>query len=278
MKDKTILITGGSGFLGKALINRIYKQNKIVVLSRSEMNLIALKQEFPSIHIVPGNVADSWVVRKALQDVNGVFHLAGFKHVGLAEQHVNECLQTNISGTRTLLQQAAKAGIEFVIGTSTDKAAQVAGVYGASKLAMERLFVEAQGMDQSTKYRIVRYGNVLYSTGSVLPIWKDALLNKKPVKISDPEATRFYWSVESAVDLLFECLEKAVDARPYVPRMKAMRLGDILMAMEAKYGEAVDVTTIGLKAGENKHEKILEAGPYSNEVGLYTIGEIMELV
>lgn len=278
MKDKTILITGGSGFLGKALIKRIYKHNKIVVLSRSEMNLIALKQEFPSVHIMPGNVADSWVVRKALQDVSGVFHLAGFKHVGLAEQHVNECLQTNISGTRTLLQQAARAGIEFVIGTSTDKAAQVAGVYGASKLAMERLFAEAQGMDQSTKYRIVRYGNVLYSTGSVLPIWKDALLTGKPVKISDPEATRFYWSVESAVDLLFECLDKAVDATPYVPKMKAMRLGDILIAMEAKYGEAVGVTTIGLKAGENKHEKILESGPYSNEVGLYTIGEIMELV
>lgn len=278
MKDKTILITGGSGFLGKALIARLHKQNKVVALSRNEGNLIALKQQYPSIHIVPGDVADSWTVRKALKDVDGVFHLAGFKHVGLAEQHVNECLHTNISGTRTLLQEASKAGLEFVIGTSTDKAAQVAGVYGASKLAMERLFVEAQGMHPSTRYRIVRYGNVLYSTGSVLCKWRDALQEGRPIIISDPNATRFYWTVEQAVDLLFECLDKAVDAKPYVPTMKAMRLGDILTAMERKYGKAVEVNTIGLAAGENKNEKILESGPYSNEGEMYTQEEILELI
>lgn len=278
MIGKSILVTGGSGFLGKALIRRIHKQNKVVALSRSEANLIALKQEFPSIHIVPGNVADSWTVRKALQDVNGVFHLAGFKHVGLAEQHVNECLQTNISGTRTLLHEASRVGIDFVIGTSTDKAAQVAGVYGASKLAMERLFVEAQGMDPATKYRIVRYGNVLYSTGSVLCKWRDALQAGNPIIISDPDATRFYWTVEQAVDLLFECLEKAVSAKPYVPAMKAMRLGDILIAMEDKYGKAVDVKFIGLQQGENVHERILEGGPFSNEVDRYTVEEIARLV
>lgn len=278
MKDKSILITGGSGFLGRALIRRTYKTNKVIALSRNEGNLIALKQEFPSIHIVPGDVADSWTIRKALKDANGVFHLAGFKHVGLAEQHVNECLHTNISGTRTLLQEAAKVGLEFVIGTSTDKAAQVAGVYGASKLAMERLFVEAQGMHPSTKYRIVRYGNVLYSTGSVLCKWKDALQAGKPVIISDPDATRFYWSVDQAVDLLFECLEKAVDAKPYVPTMKAMRLGDILTAMENKYGKASEVKQIGLGAGENVHERILENGPFSNQVDRYTVEEITALV
>lgn len=278
MKDKTILVTGGSGFLGKALIARLYKQNKIVVLSRNEGNLIALKQEFPSIHIVPGNVADSWTVRKALKDVNGVFHLAGFKHVGLAEQHVNECLQTNISGTRTLLHEASNVGLEFVIGTSTDKAAQVSGVYGASKLAMERLFAEAQGTHPQTKYRIVRYGNVLYSTGSVLCKWRDALQSGKPIIISDPQATRFYWTVEQAVDLLFECLDKAVDAKPYVPTMKAMRLWDILIAMQIKYGEATGLTTIGLQQGENQHERILENGPFSNEVERYTVEEITEMV
>jgi UDP-N-acetylglucosamine 4,6-dehydratase len=278
MKGRSILITGGSGFLGRALITRIHKHNKVVALSRNEGNLVALKQEFPSIHIVPGNVADSWTVRKALQDVNGVFHLAGFKHVGLAEQNVNECLQTNISGTRTLLHQASRAGIDFVIGTSTDKAAQVAGVYGASKLAMERLFAEAQGMDPSTKYRIVRYGNVLYSTGSVLCKWRDALKAGRPIMISDPEATRFYWTVEQAVDLLFECLEKAVDAKPYVPTMKAMRLGDILTAMEAKYGAAVEITTKGLQQGENVHERILENGPFSNEVERYTVEQITDMV
>jgi UDP-N-acetylglucosamine 4,6-dehydratase len=278
MKGRSILITGGSGFLGKALIARIYKNNKVVVLSRNEGNLVALKQEFPSIHIVPGNVADSWTVRKALQDVNGVFHLAGFKHVGLAEQNVNECLQTNISGTRTLLHQASRMGIDCVIGTSTDKAAQVAGVYGASKLAMERLFAEAQGMDPSTKYRIVRYGNVLYSTGSVLCKWRDALQAGRPIIISNPEATRFYWTVDAAVDLLFECLDKAVDATPYVPDMKAMRLGDILIAMEEKYGQAKEVSTTGLQAGENMHERMMVGGPTSADVPRYTVEEIIRMV
>lgn len=103
-------------------------------------------------------------------------------------------------------------------------------------------------------------------------------MNGKPVKISNPEATRFYWTVDSAVDLLFECLEKAKDATPYVPEMKAMRLGDILIAMEEKYGQAVEVITTGLRAGENMHERILENGPSSAEVPRYTVEEIMKMV
>lgn len=192
LKGQSILVTGGSGFLGQALISRLVKDNKIVAMARNEGNLLALKQKFPSIHILSGDVSDFWSVKRALRDVEGCFHLAGFKHVGLAETQPFECIKTNVTGTLSLLHAIMNQPFDFVIGTSTDKAAQVSGVYGASKLMMERLFAEAATMDHFTKYRIVRYGNVLYSTGSVLCKWKEALLTGKPITISDPEATRFY--------------------------------------------------------------------------------------
>lgn len=277
MKGKNLLVTGGSGFLGKALLPRIVKDNRVTVLARNEGNLLALKQQFPSIHILSGDVADPCVCAEAMTDVDGVFHLAGFKHVTMAEGNARGCVQTNITGTLALIGATRHHAPEFIIGTSTDKAAQMAGVYGASKRIMEKLFQQYDAIGP-TKYRIVRYGNVLYSTGSVLCFWKEALLNGKLVKITDPEATRFYWTVDSAVDLLFECLEKAKDATPYVPEMKAMRLGDILIAMEEKYGQAVNVETIGLKQGENMHERILENGPSSADVPRYTVEEIIKMV
>jgi UDP-N-acetylglucosamine 4,6-dehydratase/5-epimerase len=159
-----------------------------------------------------------------------------------------------------------KYPIEFILGISTDKAAQVSGVYGASKLLHERLFTDYERMNPGTKYRTVRYGNVLYSTGSVLCKWKDRLQNDEEVIITDPEATRFYWTVDQAIDLIFDCLNNAEDSKPYVPEMKSMS------------GETHKVKTIGLQPGENLHEMIVEDGPDSSEVERFTIEEIMELV
>lgn len=278
MKGKNILVTGGSGFLGKALLPRIVKDNRVTVVARNEGNLLALKQQFPSIHILAGDIADPCVCAQAAKDVQGIFHLAGFKHVTMAEDNTTGCVKTNVGGTESLLWETHLNKPEFIIATSTDKAAQVAGVYGASKLLMERLFHQYETINPATKYRIVRYGNVLYSTGSVLCRWKDALQAGRPITISEPAATRFYWTVDSAVDLLFECLEKARDASPYVPEMKAMKLGDILVAMQAKYGKAVDISISGLRAGENMHERIIEGGPTSADCPRYTIEEISQMV
>lgn len=278
MKGKHLLVTGGSGFLGKALLKRIASTNKVTVVARNEGNLLATKQEFPSIHIIAGDIADPCVCAQAMKGVDGVFHLAGFKHVTMAEDNTTGCVKTNVGGTESLLWETHLKKPEFVIATSTDKAAQVAGVYGASKLLMERLFKQYETLNPLTKYRIVRYGNVLYSTGSVLCRWKDALQSGKPITISEPAATRFYWTVDSAVDLLFDCLEKAKDASPYVPEMKAMKLGDILLAMQAKYGKATEISISGLRAGENLHERILENGPTSADVDRYSVEEIVEMV
>ena len=171
--------------------------------------------------------------------------------------------------------------MEFVIGISTDKAAQVAGVYGASKLLMERLFKQFEQLNPNTDYRIVRYGNVLYSTGSVLCKWRDLISEGKDLIVTEPEATRFFWTVDQAIDLIYNCLENCADSTPYVPTMKGMSIGNLLEALIQKYapaGSKPNVKVIGLQPGENKHEKILENGPYSNEVEQYTIEEIKDLI
>jgi len=171
--------------------------------------------------------------------------------------------------------------LEFVIGISTDKGAQVSGVYGASKLLMERLFTQFERLNPSCDYRIVRYGNVLYSTGSVLCKWKDLIERDEELIVTEPKATRFFWTVEQALDLIYDCLENAKDSKPYVPSMKAMSIENLLDAMYEKYlpeGGEKKIKVIGLQPGENLHEKILEDGEDSSQADQYTVEEIIPLI
>ncbi len=281
-KNHLYLITGASGFLGEELVKRIIKAGgRVRAFSRNEGKLILLKQQFPTIEIYSGDVSDAFEVRQAMIDVTGVFHLAASKHVGLAETFPRECTKTNVIGSINILQESLSNKPKFVIGISTDKAAQVSGVYGASKLLMERLFSQYERLNPKTNYRIVRYGNVLYSTGSVLCKWKKLLEDGKEVIITDPKATRFFWTRQQAVELIFSCLEKSQDSSPWVPEMKSMSMGDLLSALTRKYlppNKELKIKEIGLQAGENMHEKILEEGPFSNEVDRFSIEEIMELI
>jgi UDP-N-acetylglucosamine 4,6-dehydratase/UDP-glucose 4-epimerase len=239
-----------------------------------------LKERFPQIEIITGDISKDFVCQSLFEkhNFNGIFHLAAFKHVGLAQKQPIECLESNILGTTNILKYAQS--VDFVIGISTDKAAQVNGLYGASKLYMEGLFKYFEELRPYIDYRVVRYGNVLYSTGSVLCKWKDLISQGKEVIVTDPSATRFFWTRNQAIDLIFDCLENATNTTPYCPEMKSMQIGDLLLAMHEKYGKMgkLKVKHIGLQPGENKHEKILEVGPYSNEVERYTIDEIKELI
>ena len=282
-KNKKYLITGAAGFLGEALLNRLESLGitNVVTVSRNEGKLIEIAQKYPWLEIIPGDISNSHCLYKGLEDVNGVFHLAAFKHVGLAETHCRECIASNTIGSMNLLDLTIDMDLDFIIGISTDKAAQVSGVYGASKLLMESLFSEYEKINPKTKYRIVRYGNVLYSTGSVLCKWKDLLSNNKEVIVTDGNATRFFWTREQAIDLMFDCLYNAENSTPYCPDMKSMKVNDMLQAMSNKYlpeGGELRIKTIGIQKGENLHEKILEEGPYSNEVELYSVSEIESMV
>lgn len=280
-KNKKYLVTGGTGFLGEFLVKRLEDKGcQLKIISRNEGKLIALKQKFPSIEICSGDISDPFEIKQAMKGVNGIFHLAASKHVGLAEKFVRECVKNNAIGSLNILDQSLNQELDFIIGISTDKAAQVSGVYGASKLLMERLFKQYEVMNPKCKYRIVRYGNVLYSTGSVLCKWKELIEKKEQCTVTDLNATRFYWTVDQAVDLIFDCLYKSENSNPFCPNMKSMKIEDLLKAMYIKYGNGnyIEPKIIGLQGGENMHEKIMETGPFSNEVDNFSIEEIIKLI
>ena len=281
-RDKIYLITGGSGFLGESLVRFILNNGgRVRIMARDEGKLIQLKESYPSIEIYPGDIFDQLEVMQAIQEVTGIFHLAASKHVGLAEKFVRENVKSNIIGSLNVLEESLNSNtIEFVLGISTDKAVQVSGVYGATKFLMERLFKQYESINPSCEYRIVRYGNVLYSTGSVLCKWKDLIQQGKAVTVTDPEATRFFWTVDQAIELIADCMYHATDSTPYCPAMKSMSIKNLLRAMIEKYGDGKDIPiiSIGLQPGENLHERILETGPYSNEVEQFSIDEIKQLI
>lgn len=281
-KNKKYLITGGSGFLGEILVGEILSRGgQIRILARDEGKLISLKEKHPKIEIYSGDISDPFEVHQACKDIDAIFHLAAYKHVGLAEQFPKECTKSNVIGTINILEESLKKKFDFVLSISTDKAAQVSGVYGASKMLMERIINQYENLNPDTRYRTVRYGNVLYSTGSVLCKWKDKIQKGEEIIVTEPEATRFFWTREEAIKLIFDCLENSNNSQPYVPHMKSMKIKDLLEAMKIKYlpaGQELKINYIGLQKGENLHEKILESGPSSNEVESFTIQEILQKI
>ena len=283
-EGKKYLITGGAGFLGGELIERILKQGgEVITVSRNEGKLIELKSKYKDskLEIHTGDICDEFTLPRLMRGITGVFHLAAFKHVGLAETQGRECIKSNVIGSMNVLEQAVKNDVEFVIGISTDKAAQVTGTYGATKYLMERMFTQFEQDFPNTKFRIVRYGNVLYSTGSVLCIWKEKLQKGEEIIVTDPAATRYFWTLNQAVDLIFDCMENATSSHFHFPSMKSMSMGNLLEAMADNYlpqNMELRVKTNGLQVGENLHEKISEDGLYSNEAEQFTIEEIKELI
>ena len=281
-KHKKVLIFGGTGFLGRELVTKMNKDGfqNIVIFSRDEGKLIETQQEFPELEIITGDISDKFEVHQAMIGVDYVFHLAAFKHVGLAEKYSRECIKTNLLGSLNILECSLITKPEVIITTSTDKAARVNGVYGATKYLVEELFKQFELVNTKTKYRVVRYGNVLYSTGSVLCKWKQLIKNGDEIVITDPNATRFFWTVKEAVQLLFDCLATASDSSPFCPDMKSMSIGNLAAAMIEKYsnGAKINIKVIGLQQGENLHETILKEGPSSDEVENFTVEEIKELI
>ncbi len=281
-KKDEILIFGGSGFLGMKLLDTLYSKGfyNITLFARDEGKMINAKQQYPKIDFITGDISDKFEVYQAMKNKDCIFHLAAFKHVGLAEMYSRECIKSNLIGSLNILDCSMTLKPKFVITTSTDKAAKVNGVYGATKYLVEELFSQFEQVNEETLYRVVRYGNVLYSTGSVLCKWKDLIQRNQEIIITDPEATRFFWTISEAVDLIFECLKNAKNSNPYCPDMKSMKMGDLLEAMIKKYsnGERPPIKQIGLQKGENKHEKILSDGLSSKDAEKFSIEEIMELI
>lgn len=252
---KKIVIFGGSGYLGTALIERLRptSRSNIVAIARNEGALVALKEKFPFIEIIVGDISDSWIVKKAMVGSDEVYLLSALKHVGLAEIEVKSCITTNIIGCMNVVNESLITKPKLLMFISTDKASNPMGVYGCTKKIGERLISEAARINFDTKYRIVRYGNVWGSTGSIITKWKPKMLMGEEITLTDPDASRFFWTIDEAVDLIFECIEKANSSAPYIPKMKAVKMGVVLEACMEVYGK-VPVKYIGLQPGENKVE------------------------
>jgi UDP-N-acetylglucosamine 4,6-dehydratase len=275
--NTTILVTGGTGSLGQNLIEKIIQKNyRVRVMSRNENNLVMLKEKYRDIDIFIGDISNKCSVEQAMVGINGVFHLAAVKHVDLAEKFVQETVETNIVGSLNIYNLSLHSDIEFVISTSTDKASQGTGVYSASKMIMEKLSEQYGKINKKCKYKTIRFCNLLYSTGSVLHKWKSSILEGKPIYITNFNCTRFIQTIDSASDCLINLIDNDIENLC----CKSVSLKVLLQAMIEKYSknQKIQVIEIGLREGENLHEKIKTNGPYSNEVELLSLEEIKSMV
>lgn len=249
-----VLITGGTGFLGRGLLRRFAQEWDITVYSRDEYKQVQCAQRWPDVKYVLGDVLNVDRLTMALGSRDGydlVIHTAAVKFIPEAELNVNECIDVNVIGTRNVLQAAGYAGVGRVVVISTDKACQPLNVYGMTKALAERMVGEfARYYSGRTEYTACRYGNVIGSTGSVVPLFKQQAEVKGEITVTDPDMTRYWITVDQAVDLILDAA-KAQGGDIVIPTPAAMRIGDIA----GLFG--VPVKVIGVRPGEKRHEQLL---------------------
>lgn len=242
-----ILITGGSGFLGRALTQHWRDNHTVCVYSRSESAQAALPQH-PNVRCFIGDVRDLPRLRRAMDRCDVVIHAAALKRIEVGRYNPDEMIKTNVLGTMNVIAAAEEAEVDRVLYVSTDKAWRPVSAYGLSKALSEALVLSANDMVayKRPRYACVRYGNVIGSTGSVVPTWRAATGR---VVVTDPEATRFWMSINEAVALIDRTLDVMQGGELAIPELPAFRLGDLGMAMGIMQ---YDIT--GLPAWEKKHE------------------------
>ena len=260
---KKILITGGSGSLGKALTRRLLETNvdTIRIFSREEFKQVQMQSELNDkrLRFLIGDVRDKDRLDRALEDINIVIHAAALKHVPVAEYNPFEAVKTNVYGSQNLIDACLDNEIELALAVGTDKAVAPFNTYGATKLLMERLFISANNYKgkHKSKFSCVRYGNVLGSRGSIVPIFADMIRSGKKVTITDPNMTRFNITMNSALDFVFRALKNMLGGEVFVPKLKAYKTGDmkdvIMDLMEAKN----EVEQISVRPGEKFHESLI---------------------
>lgn len=262
LKNKTILVTGGTGSLGTKLIDRLLTNQsigfkKIIVFSRDELKQAELLTTHQSdaiagrLKFVLGDIRDASSLSKALMGVDIVFHTAALKHVPATENNPRECIKTNVIGTMNLIDACFEQNVSKVIALSTDKAASPESVYGASKLISDKLFVDANKYDK-TKFSIVRFGNILGSRGSVLPLFLEQK-NKKSLTITHPEMTRFCITYSEAVDVLLFAGEHCLGGEVMVPKSPSFRIEDLANVVSL----SSEKIYIGIRSGEKLHEDMI---------------------
>jgi UDP-N-acetylglucosamine 4,6-dehydratase/5-epimerase len=256
--NKSILITGGTGSFGKQYVKTIlarYKPNRLIVYSRDELKQYEMEQEFnaPCMRYFIGDVRDRDRLTHAMKSVDFVIHAAALKQVPAAEYNPMECIKTNVHGAENVIYAAIENNVEKVIALSTDKAANPINLYGATKLASDKLFVAGNNLVGSnrTRFAVVRYGNVVGSRGSVVPFFKKQIESGSDhLPITDDRMTRFWITLQQGVDFVLKNFERMHGGEIFVPKIPSVRVMDLAKAMapELRY------KMVGIRPGEKLHE------------------------
>lgn len=258
LNNKTILITGGTGSFGKQFVKTIlarFQPKKVIVYSRDELKQYDMAQVFnaPQMRYFIGDVRDQARLKQAMDGVDFVIHAAALKHVPVAEYNPMECIKTNIYGAENVIQASIAAGVEKVIALSTDKAANPINLYGATKLASDKLFVAANNMVgmRNTQFAVVRYGNVVGSRGSVVPFFQK-LLNEGATElpITDERMTRFWITLQQGVDFVIKNFQRMHGGEIFVPKIPSATVTALAEAL----APGMPTKVIGIRPGEKLHE------------------------
>lgn len=256
--NKNILITGGTGSFGKMytkILLEKYSPNKIIIYSRDELKQYEMAQEFNQkcMRYFIGDVRDEKRLSKAMKNVNFVIHAAALKHVPIAEYNPMECIKTNINGAQNVIDSAIENKVSKVIALSTDKAANPVNLYGATKLASDKLFVAANNLvgEDNTRFSVVRYGNVICSRGSVIPFFQKLIKEgATELPITDNKMTRFLITLTDGVNFVLKNFERMQGGEIFVPKISSIKITDLAIALAPNLPHKI----VGIRPGEKLHE------------------------
>jgi UDP-N-acetylglucosamine 4,6-dehydratase len=275
LNNKSIIITGGTGSLGKELTKTILAKwpqvERLIIYSRDEQKQFQMAQEYPvdkypMIRFFIGDVRDYERMKRAFHDVDCVIHAAAMKHVHIAEYNPDECVKTNIGGAENVIKAALSCGVKDVVALSTDKACAPINLYGATKLASDKLFIAANNIKgkQDVKFSVVRYGNVMGSNGSVIPFFQQRK-ETGVLPITDSKMTRFNISLADGVEMVLHALENAWGGELFVPKIPSYRITDLAEAI----GPECELPVTGIRPGEKIHEEMITP---SDSFSTYDLG------
>lgn len=270
-ENKRILVTGGTGSIGSVIVKKLLEYNPQVVriFSSDEAQQFELQQELQhhrNVRFLLGDVRERERLRRAVEGINLIFHAAALKHVPLCEYNPFEAVKTNILGTQNLIEAALDEGVDKLLTISTDKAINPVNVMGATKLLAERLTISANYYKgkRKTVFACVRFGNVLDSRGSVVPLFRSQIESGGPVTVTDPRMTRFIMTIPRATELVLKAAEKAQGGEIFILKMPVITIGDLAQVMieelAPQYGHSpkkIKVEIRGKRAGEKSHEELM---------------------
>lgn len=279
LKEKSILITGGTGSFGQAFVKKVLTKwpdiKRIVIYSRDEQKHFQMSQtfpasQFPQIRFFIGDVRDAERLKMAMHEIDYVIHAAAMKHVPIAEYNPMECIKTNIIGAENVINACLKSGVQKVVALSTDKAAAPINLYGATKLVSDKLFIAAnniRGWNPIT-FCVVRYGNVMGSNGSVIPFFLQKRKEKR-LPITDVNMTRFNITLTDGVDMVLHALETAWGGEIFVPKIPSYKVIDVAEAI----GPECEKPVIGIRPGEKIHEEMITSSDsyFTYDLGKYYV-------